>query len=79
MDSPSANERGGVLTPVACARQTTAGGTFTFDQAGADVATHAADGVMRVAPTVAGSFSFTVQARDGAKQVATALVSVVVE
>ena len=57
----------------------TAGGTFTFDQAGADVATHAADGVMRVAPTVAGSISFTVQARDGAKQVATAVVSVVVE
>jgi hypothetical protein len=57
----------------------TAGGAFAFDQAGPDVVTHAADGTMRFAPTVAGSYSFTVQARDGAKQVGTAGLGVVVQ
>jgi hypothetical protein len=57
----------------------TSGGAFSFDQAGVDVATHAVDGMLQGAPTGAGSFSFTVQARDGAKQVGTRVLSVVVE
>jgi len=57
----------------------TTGGSFSFDQAGIDVATHAVDGVLQAAPATAGSFSFTVQARDGAKQVGTRALNILVQ
>jgi hypothetical protein len=60
-------------------KSSTTGGTFMFDQAGPDVATHAGDCVLRMAPSAAGKFSFTVQARDGAKQVGTGGLTVVVQ
>ena len=57
----------------------TAGGAISFDQAGPDVAVHAADGMLRLGPMAGGTFTFGVQARDGAKRVGSAGLSIVID
>lgn len=57
----------------------TAGGTFTFNQTAADIAAHGLNYVgptIAFAPTATGTASFTVSARDGAKQSATQALSI---